>query len=200
MDDFDMGPDLRVGYEGNEDHAVLAHCLSLINADPLARSRDGMLPWAVEFGVGTGTTLNMIADVLPVLGFDSFMGLPEDWRPNHRKGHFALPHSIHADSIPGATIVPGWFADTVPGYDWPNDVALVHYDADLYSSTLLALTEGPQPDPGTILVFDEFFGYDDDFAGTMPGEQQAWWEYASETDITWDVIGHGREQWAVRVR
>jgi hypothetical protein len=53
--------------------------------------------------------------------------------------------------------------------------------------------------PGVIVVFDEFHGYDDDFKGTMPGEQQAWREFAYETGIEWTVIGRGREQWALLI-
>jgi hypothetical protein len=34
--------------------------------------------WAVEFGVYTGYSLGLIAQRLPVIGFDSFEGLPED--------------------------------------------------------------------------------------------------------------------------
>lgn len=194
---FEKGLDLRVG-RIEADRAVLAHCLELIGRDPLALSTDGRLPWAVEFGVGGAHSLRMIAAVLPVIGFDSFEGLPEDWRPNHRKGHF---NEAEPTNVVGATLVPGWFEDTVPDYDWPENIALVHFDADLYSSTITALDSiGPFIKPGCILVFDEFFGYDDDFHGTMPGEQQAFWEWCEQADVMFDVIGHGREQWAVRIR
>lgn len=190
MTEFEMGPDLTMPEYG--DRSVLTHCLGLIYSGGTDRG------WAVEFGTGSGESTRMIAAVMPVISFDSFMGLPEDWRPDFLKGHFA---GMAVPEIPGATIVPGWFADTVPNYDWPEDLALVHFDADLYSSTITALDSiGAFVRPGTILVFDEFHGYDDDFEGTVPGEQQAWWEFATETGIEWDVIGHGREQWAVRVR
>jgi hypothetical protein len=188
--EFDLGPDLTVLEYG--DRSVLLHCLGLLRSEQTQG-------WAVEFGTGTGDSTRMIAAVLPVISFDSFKGLPEDWRPNFRKGHFTMKPPL---DIPGATIVPGWFEDTVPDYEWPEHLALVHFDADLYSSTITALDSiGPFIKPGCILVFDEFHGYDDDFQGTMPGEQQAFWEWVDgEWLAHWDVIGHGREQWAVRVR
>ena len=195
-DRFEMGPDLRRGRENLGDLAVLSHCLDIIRDE----QRGGI---AVEFGVGHGHSLRLIASVLPVIGFDSFMGLPEDWRPSHMKGAFG--NAMIPTNVTGATIVPGWFEDTVPNYDWTGlDIGLIHFDADLYSSTITALNSiGPHINSGCILVFDEFFGYDDDFNGSMPGEQQAWWEYLPtllDRNPGYDVLGHGREQWAVRVR
>lgn len=195
-DRFEKGPDLRLGRTNLGDQAVISHCLDIIRDEGI-----GPDDCAVEFGVGHAHTLRMIAAVLPVIGFDSFMGLPEDWRPTHMRGHFgdaAVPANVT-----GATIVPGWFEHTVPDYDWPTGIRLVHLDADLYSSTIQALYSiGPalHSKNRPVLVFDEFFGYDDDFNGNMPGEQQAFWEWADEFDITFDVIGHGREQWAIRLR
>lgn len=187
---FDKGPDLRLAQpEVHEDYAVLQHALMLIrqNAQP---------GWALEFGVATGTTLTMIADVLPVIGFDSFKGLPEDWRPDFKAGHFDGVRP--AAAIPNTTIVEGLFADTVPFYDWPEQVALVHIDCDLYSSAFIVLAElvGARVlKSGTYVVFDEFFGYD----GAESHEQQAWQEITERADLGYEVIGHGREQWAVRV-
>lgn len=186
---YDLGPDFSDGMEG-PDRSLLDHCLGLIEAD----SRG----WAVEFGTGTGATTRMIAKRLPVISFDSFQGLPEDWRPDFPAGRFAEQEMPR--DIPGATIVPGWFMDTVPDYDWPDDLALVHFDADLYSSTLTCLSSiGPFIKPGCILVFDEFHGFTDDLMGDVPGEQQAWREYAEAVEFEWDVIGRGREQWAIQI-
>lgn len=185
--EFDLGPDFSGGPEG-PDRSLLAHCLTL--ADPNA--------WALEFGTGKGETAAMIGQVIPVITFDSFEGLPEDWRPEFRRGHFGdidMPWGI-----PGVTVVKGWFADTIGGehgYEWPEKVSLVHFDADLYSSTSLALTAmGHLIKPGTIVVFDEFFGYE----GCENHEQRAWFEWAAQVRLNEvEVIGHGREQWAVRV-
>jgi hypothetical protein len=50
--------------------------------------KDGI---ALEFGVFSGRTLGIISRDFPdkSYGFDSFLGLPEDWRPNFKKGLFA---------------------------------------------------------------------------------------------------------------
>lgn len=58
---------------------------------------------AAEFGVARGKSLRMIADVMPVTGFDSFQGLPEDWRPGFLRGRFACtpPHVLGAAPVAG---------------------------------------------------------------------------------------------------
>lgn len=191
--DIDLGPDLRLAHpQFHEDYAVLHHVISLIGQN----QQPG---WALEFGVATGRTLDMIARRLPVIGFDSFQGLPEDWRDNFPAGHFA---GIRPPAeIPGATIVEGLFADTLPGFDWPDEIALVHIDCDLYSSAKTVLDHiGYAVHSGTYIVFDEYFGYE----GAEDHEQKAWDEFgnglAVERGLAYDVIGHGREQWAVRIK
>lgn len=150
---------------------------------------------AIEFGVGTGATTAMIAAQMPVIGFDSFKGLPEDWRPEFPKGVFAGGVPI----IENATIVEGWFADTLPQFDFAalDYIGLVHFDADLYSSTKTALQHvGPHLRPGTYCVFDEMW----DYPGHEEHELKAWREFAEETGIGWTVVGYGPcEPWAIRI-
>ena len=45
----------------------------------------------LEFGVATGRTINHLASLTAeqIYGFDSFEGLPEDWRTGYSKGRFA---------------------------------------------------------------------------------------------------------------
>ena len=147
---------------------------------------------AMEFGVGEGNTLRLIAAQMPLIGFDSFQGLPQDWRPGFPKGRFACPPPV----VPNARIAEGWFEDTLPNFDWPEYIGLVHFDADLYSSTATALRYiGPRLLPGCYIVFDEWWGYE----GHQDHEMKAWCEYAESTRIGWTVIGHGVEQWAIRL-
>jgi predicted O-methyltransferase YrrM len=146
---------------------------------------------ALEFGVGGGESTSLIAAHMPVIGFDSFKGLPEDWRDGFPAGMFAqdtIPH------IPNAELIVGLFEDTLPTFDPPDHVGLVHIDCDLYSSTKTVL-DHIRLDPGTIVVFDEWHGFD----GCEDHEQRAWREFVAHSDITWDVIGHSFQQWAVRV-
>ena len=66
----------------------------------------------------------------PIYGFDSFEGLPEDWRTGYGKGAFrgALPE------VPGhVTLVKGLFGATLPGFlqEHGEEVSFVHIDCDL---------------------------------------------------------------------
>ena len=92
---------------------------------------------------------------------DSFEGLPEDWMGAWRKGAFALaPEDIPVFEAANVEVVPGWFSDTVDGVAARLDapLALIHADADLYSSTLEALAGlDARIAPGTVILFDEYF-------------------------------------------
>lgn len=148
-------------------------------------SRPGL---ALEFGVASGTTLRIVADVLgakhPVFGFDVFTGLPETWRSGFPAGEFAQDAP---PEVPGAELVPGLFADTLPGFlaAHPGDVAFVHLDADLYSSTttVLDLLEDRLV-PGSVLVFDEFFNY----PGWQQHEYRAWTEFVARTGVAFEYL------------
>lgn len=184
--DVDLGPRL-----GNSPLTPLLDAIML--------ARPGT---ALEFGVGVGTTLGLIADARhldPVVGFDSFKGLPETWRPGWEAGKFARKRPPR---IPGANIVIGWFADTLPALTahtapgWLLDLSLVHIDCDLYSSTRTVLDNiGPYLTPGTIVVFDEFHGYPE----AAQHEALAWAEFTAKGGLRWEPIGHGPQQYVIRV-
>ena len=170
--------------------ATLEYALSL------ADGQEGM---ALEFGVHTGGTLKVITEAREdknVFGFDSFAGLPEDWRDGFPAGHFALdePPEVH-----GAELVVGRFEDTLPGFleEHPEPVAFVHVDADLYSSARTVLTHlGPRLGVGTVIVFDEFFGY----PGWAEHEYRAWQEYVAESGVRFGYEGFTTENEQVVVR
>jgi hypothetical protein len=172
-----------LGLYVNEHYALLAHTLAL--------KPQGI---ALEFGVGGGDSLRLIAAHMPVIGFDSFQGLPEDWRAGYPKGMFAQPEP---PIVQNATIVVGLFQDTLPTYPFDDlDIGLLHLDADLFSSTKTVLEHvGPHLKPGCYIVFDEWFGYD----GSDQHEQKAWREYADATGISWTVVGHSEQAWAIRI-
>jgi hypothetical protein len=132
---------------------------------------------------------------MPVIGFDSFQGLPEDWRDGYPEGMFACEQP----RVIGATIVAGMFEDTLPGIDpWLTDynIGLLHIDCDLYTSTTTVLKHvAPHIKPGCYIVFDEWHSFD----GCKDHEQRAWREFTESTDVTWEVIGHGLQQWAIKI-
>lgn len=169
---------------------TLEHALKIAPADGMA----------LEFGVCTGGTLKLIAqrrDGREVYGFDSFQGLPEDWRTSIPAGAFAVDELPEVD---GAELVVGWFADTLPGFlaTHPGPVAFVHLDADLYSSTKTVLDHlGPRLRSGTVIVFDEYFNY----PGWEQHEHRAWEEFVARSEITFRYEGYtaDNEQVVVRV-
>jgi len=154
--------------------------------------------WAIEFGVWSGQSLRVIADHMPVIGLDSFNGLPEDWRPGFGKGKFAYPPLAQLPYTHNAMIIPGLFEDTLPpllerGLPW---LGLVHIDCDLYSSTVTALDAVvPYIGAETFVVFDEFHGYE----GHEEHEMKAWEEFIIRNQITYSVVGEGPEEKAFRI-
>jgi predicted O-methyltransferase YrrM len=155
---------------------------------------------ALEFGVFAGRSLRVIAEVRKgseVYGFDSFRGLPEDYRSHVREGAFALNALPQVD---GAELVVGWFDETLPGFldahPWPID--FVHVDGDLYSSAVTVLDlVGPRLQPGSVLIFDEFFN----FPGWEKHESRAWQEYLQHTGTkaSYEAYTVNNEQVVVRI-
>lgn len=143
----------------------------------------------LEFGVYAGSTITFIADRAPtiVYGFDSFQGNPEHWRGEFRQGSFALP--TPPEPPPNVKIIPGWFADTLPGFlaDHPGPAAFLHIDCDLYSSTKTVLAACRERIcAGTLLVFDEYFNY----PGWKNHEFRAFMEFIEEEKKSFEYLGY----------
>lgn len=142
--------------------------LHLHNVDALrAALREVELDGEVaEFGVHQGNSLAVIAGHFAdrtVHGFDSFVGLPESWSGSAKgAGDFSVggePPDLAVDNV---EFHVGWFVDTVPLYAERHHgpFAFAHLDADLYSSTHTVFEAlGEWFVPGTVVVFDEYFGY-----------------------------------------
>jgi O-methyltransferase len=92
-------------------------------------------------------------------GFDTFEGLPENWG-TYEKGEMSA--DIPQTDDTRAEFIKGLFQDTVPNFlvthNLKNDKRkVIHLDADLFSSTLYALTAlAHYLRKGDILLFDEF--------------------------------------------
>jgi predicted O-methyltransferase YrrM len=153
----------------------------------------------LEFGVHTGGTLRTIAELAPtgsVFGFDSFEGLPEDWRAHFSVGHFAVDA---LPDVPGAEFVVGWFDQVLPGFlaEHPEDVAFLHLDADLYSSTKTVLDAlEPRLRVGTVIIFDEYFN----FPAWEEHEHRAWTEFVARTGIEFEYLGFTADDEQVSLR
>ena len=102
----------------------------------------------LEFGVAHGDSIQFFSEKFQheassFTGFDSFQGLPEAWL-HLPKFHFDRHGKPPISDDSRVRFVKGWFQNTVPSFlsTWqrsPGKV-LVHYDADLYGSTLFAMT------------------------------------------------------------
>lgn len=153
-----------------------------------------------EFGVYRGESINYVAARVArtVHGFDSFEGLPEDWRPGFERGTFATGYL--PDVRPNVLLHKGWFQDTLPAFlrDHPEPIEFLHIDADLYSSakTVLDLL-GDRIVAGTVIEFDEFFNY----PGWKEGEYRAFSEFCVSRDVELRYIGYTRndEQVALKI-
>ncbi len=153
---------------------------------------------ALEFGVGAA--LKVIAEArggVDVFGFDSFEGLPEDWRPNRLAGYC---RSDRVPEVAGAEVVPGWFEDTLPKFfaEHSGEIAFLHLDADVYTSTVTALEHvGPRLRPGSVVLFDEYFNY----PGWEVHEHLAWREFVTRHRVSFEYLcfTYNDEQLAMRV-
>lgn len=119
----------------------------------------------LELGVFKGQCARFLHARMPadrtLYLLDSFEGLPEDWMGAWKKGAFALAREdIPVFEAANVKVVPGWFRDTVDSVAarLQAPLALIHADADLYSSTLEALAGlDARIASGTVILFDEYF-------------------------------------------
>ena len=170
---------------------------SAITAALKAVTLDGTL---AEFGVYKGASLVQIAKFFPdrtVHGFDSFVGLPEAWGAESA-GAFDIGAKPPQLSVSNVEFHVGWFDDTIPVFaqKYSGPLAFAHLDADLYSSTKTVFdTIGDWFVAGTIVVFDDYFGY----YGWQRHEHKAFQEFLSRTGLSFEAISLGHMNLAVRL-
>ncbi len=160
---------------------------------------DGM---CLEFGVYKGNSINFISSMFPdkiIYGFDSFEGLPENWRYDGQKGFFDL-NGILPKVNKNVRLIKGWFNETLPRFvkDHSEKCAFIHVDSDLYSSAKTIFAElKNQIVPGTIIAFDEYFNY----PGWQEGEHRAFMELVKENNFDFEYIARtAYEQVAVVIK
>jgi predicted O-methyltransferase YrrM len=163
------------------------------------RGQNGLI---LEFGVYRGASITHIAERCPgetIYGFDSFRGLPDQWRgkrfsPDNFNLQGALP------KVPAnVRLLAGWFQETLPPFLAANQetVSFLHVDCDLYDSTayvLGALRE--RLAEGAVLVFDEFFNYH----GFRLHEFRAFHEFIAETGRNFTYASYAGQQVTVVLR
>ena len=160
----------------------------------------------VEFGVFQGNSINHIGSVIAgrgglssrVYGFDSFEGLQEDWSGHTcTKGHFSVGGMLPTvrDNV---TLIKGWFDQTLPGFlrEHPGEIAFMHVDSDTYEAARIVFNLcGDRLVAGTVVLFDEYFGY----RGWREGEYKAWQEFVQAAGIQYEYLAFSGEQAALKI-
>jgi O-methyltransferase len=125
---------------------------------------DGPIDY-LEFGVYKGDSIAWWANANTdpasrFVGFDSFEGLPETVNQHWSKGRFSVDRAVPAIADPRVGFEVGWFNQTVPPFMKGfvrGERMLVNLDADIYSSTIVALAHlAPHLARGDVVIFDEF--------------------------------------------
>lgn len=145
----------------------------------------------LEFGVFSGKTINYISQFTnkKVYGFDSFLGLPEDWRSGFNKGTFNMNGNLPKvnDNV---TLISGWFEDTLEIFTKykTEKVSFIHIDCDIYSSAKYVLnTLKNSMNKNCIILFDELVNYPGYDGET--GELKALYEFIEENNIKYEWVG-----------
>lgn len=154
-----------------------------------------------EFGVFEGYSINHIASKCnqTIYGFDSFEGLQEDWAGCPRpKGSFNLNGKVPA-VLENVVLIKGWFDKTLPEFLAKNEQPLtyLHLDADTYTATKTVLELiSHRIVRGTVIVFDEYFGY----PGWKEGEYKAWQELVTKNKIEYEYLCFSSMIVAIRIK
>jgi hypothetical protein len=116
----------------------------------------------LEFGVAKGASMRYWSNLLSnpassLHGFDTFEGLPEEWRLGD-KGAYSAGGRVPEIADPRVKFFKGLFQETLPGYVLPDhENLIINIDCDLYSSASFVLNSlAEHIRPGTYLYFDEF--------------------------------------------
>ena len=154
----------------------------------------------VEFGVSQAMSFNWWVKnnsnpKSRFYGFDTFEGLPEDWGL-FEKGSMAA--NIPAIEGNRHEFFKGLFQDTLPRFLSSDKIQkerfkIIHLDADLFSSTLYALTSlHPHLKSGDILIFDEF--------NVPTHEFRAFMDYVDSYYVKYDVLAAVNNYFQVALR
>jgi hypothetical protein len=126
----------------------------------------------LEFGVFKGDSMAWWSEFNQVessrfFGFDTFEGLPEEWiAARAAEGTFDAGGQVPLSRDDRVHFIKGLFHETLPAFFVDTDVAgsdatvVVHFDADLYSSTVVAMAHlCARLLPGRTMLwfFDEFY-------------------------------------------
>ena len=144
----------------------------------------------LEFGVYRGESLRLWLSGVSrpdsrFVGFDTFTGLPERWRPTEPAGHFNANGVVPDIKDPRCSFEVGLFQDTLPGFVARTDLSgrlVINLDADMFTSTLFVLTTlAPHLKSRDLIFFDEFSCPLDEF--------RAFEEFVRSFRVSYELIG-----------
>jgi O-methyltransferase len=166
----------------------------------------------VEIGCNAGETTVVIQKIIQEIdpsrklyAYDSFEGVPEPQKKDkkaYRKGDMKVnleqfQKNFDILGLKKPIILKGWFEETLPK-SLPNNIAFALIDADLYSSTLFALTQiYPKLNCGGICVFGVYWDPDANYSGTTklnyqsPGVKKACDEFFKDKPEHIDILISG---------
>ena len=173
------------------------YCLNI--STQLQYTEDGVI---AEFGVWKGESINSFAKTCPrarVFGFDSFEGLEEDWYGySLQKGRYSTKGRLPKVEN-NVTLIKGWFEDTLPNFVKSlahEQILILHMDADTYKPSKYVLNSLVKNlDSGSIIIFDEYFGY----PGWQLHEFKAYQEFVTKFSINYKYIAYTNMQVAIEI-
>ena len=154
----------------------------------------------LEFGVSGGDSINYFSKLTnqKIYGFDSFEGLKEDWGGSSlAKGHFTREGKLPRVSS-NVTLIKGWFDETLPNFVDSSDksIKIIHIDGDTYEAAKIVLEHtGSKLIRGSIIIFDEYFGY----LGWKNGEYKAFQEFISDKKIDYKYLAFTENSVAIEI-
>lgn len=147
----------------------------------------------MEFGVASGGSIGWFPKHIlntVIYGFDSFLGLPEDWDlGTHvlKKGHFSTGGKVPPLNIDYKIVnfIVGWFEETLPPFlnEMKDSIKILHIDSDLYSPCKFILDSVKHRfKPGTFILFDELTHFPDhgEYHHMRQHEYKAFMEFCDE--------------------
>ncbi len=153
----------------------------------------------LEFGVFTGYSINYMSskkEEMKFYGFDSFEGLPEVW-----EGYHSFDFNMNGNMPEvntNVTLIKGWFDQTLPVYtkEHNENIALLHVDCDLYSSTKTIFEHlSPYIVKDTLIIFDEFFNY----PNYQEHEMKAFFEFSKEHNVQYEYLAYCGERVLIKI-
>ena len=117
----------------------------------------------LEFGVYKGESIKYFAEKLLnkeniFIGYDTFFGLPTDWQ-SAKKGLFSTDGKIPETDDKRIKFIKGIFQKTFDNSIIDKKITtIIHFDADMYSSTLFLLFKLHESLDEYYFIFDELEG------------------------------------------